>query len=284
MERILLALAALGDRTFGLADELSSKGFSAFLPYQRYVESFAADAPELEIHREYMKESAKAMIADGTYKSVFMKKLRDAAATSNLRHDPSTAWIAKLHSDPCEQHAFLLKVRSPSEYAKREREMLDQRVSRLAEETQRHASGMSRNYPLGMLMKPLRFKFAVDVMEQELATLGFQPTGWKPSSGAVVARKAISEHYDIGWSIDDPPLFFHTPTHGLSMLRLQVRAAMDGRSIEGLTILFPTLVYGFSLAYTEFKDLDTLETQIKARVQLYRLIAPQLERIVAEAL
>jgi hypothetical protein len=43
-------------------------------------------------------------------------------------------------------------------------------------------------------------------------------------------------------------------------------------------------VYGFSTAYIVFRNLDELELNIKAHVQLYRLVASQLEQIVVAAL
>jgi hypothetical protein len=290
-KQISARLASLGEQTNVLAEALCGAGFSAFIPYQRFIESFASQPTDLDVHRLYLQERAKAMlIVDGGYQSPLMDRLTDAARKSPLLTDPATEWIARLHIDPCEQKAFVLKVRDKHEYERREGEMLAQRESTLASETARHATGTSKRYPLGMLTKPLRFRFAVDLISQELASLGFSRTRSKASHGAVIVSKGISERYAIGLSIQDPDLFFYSPTQGQLLLLLQVRAAQRLKSVPDsepgaqVSVSYTALVYGFSTAYVGFQDLDRLETNIKAQLQLYRLIDPVLEQAIAETL
>lgn len=290
VNQISSGLVGLGEQTHELADNLCLAGYSAFVPYHRFVESFATSKSDLDVHREYVKERAKSMMAisDVTYTSPFLAQLKDVASRSRLRNDPATEWIARLHLDPCEQNAFALKVRNQHEYERRERTMLDERMNELATETARHTTGIATQYPLGMLMKPIRFKFASHVMERELAPLEFRRVRTNAAKSGVVVSKSITPHWHLDWSIADPDLFYFDPGKGSLTLNLKMRAAnaaktdRDDELGKVLSVSYAALVYGFSTTYMAFRELEELEMNIKAHMQLYRLVAPMLEQILTE--
>lgn len=283
-------LVGLGEQAHELGDNLCLAGYSAFVPYHRFVESFATSKSDLDIHREYVKERAKSMmsVSDVAHTSPLLAQLKDVASRSRLRNDPGTEWIARLHLDPCEQNAFALKVRNQHEYERRERVMLDERLNELAAETARHATGIATQYPLGMLMKPVRFKFASRVMEQELAPLEFRRVRTNVAKSGVVVSKSITQYWHLDWSIADPDLFYFDPSKGSLIFNLKMRAAdavktdRDDEFGKVLSVGYAALVYGFSTAYMAFRELDELEMNIKAHMQLYRLVAPVLEPILIE--
>lgn len=292
VEQINRGLLALGTLTHEWADDLGQGDFCAFVPYQKFMESFATNATERDIHREYLKERARAMIsiAPGRYTSALVEQLRAAADKSHLRQDPATEWIPRLHIDPCEQNAFLMKVRDPLHYEKREQAMLEQRANRLEIEKLRHSTAIASKLPGGMIVKPMRFAFAARILEKELAHAGFRRVRANPESGGVIASKSISTEWDLDWSIADPDLFYFGPGAGSLTMSLKLRgsnASKTGRDDApgtAFSIAYPALVYGFSTAYMAFQDLASLETIVKAHVQLYRTIAPGLEKAVADAL
>lgn len=291
VQQISNGLLAVAERTHALADALRQAGFSAFAPYQEFMESFATSSLERDVHRAYLQERAKGMlsIADARYTSPLMERLREGAAASYLRNDPATEWIARLHVDPCEQNALLLKVRNGHEYERRERTMLERRASQLSIETARHSTGMATGFPAGMLLKPMRFNFAARVLERESAPLGFQRVRSRVAKTGVVVSKPVAAGWDLDWSIASPDLFYFSTRDGSLTLNLKLRARgvakADNKDVPGAVfeVKYPALVYGFSTAYMPFRDLDSLETILKAHVQLYRLVAGDLERVVAEA-
>jgi hypothetical protein len=229
-------------------------------------------------------------VSNASYTSTLMKELRAAADKSPLRSDPATEWIPRLHVDPCEQNALLLKVRDPQAYEARERAMLERRANRIELETARHSTGIANEFPAGMLVKPSRFKFAARLLEQELGPLGFRRVRASAAKGGVIVSKPIAAGWDLDWSIADPDLFYFNPGRGSLTLNLKLRAAnaIKSNREDALGTVFSishaALVYGFSTAYMPFQNLNALETIMKAHLQVYRLIAPDLERIIAESL
>lgn len=292
LDQISQGLRSLGEQTHQLADDLRRAKFSAFQPYQQFIESFAKDSHERAIHHEYVKERAKAMmsLSQSRHVSPFMERLKEAAGKSPLRSDPATEWIPRLHVDPCEQNAFLLKVRDPEEYEVRQRAMHERRAARLDLETTRHSTGVASEFPAGMLVKPMRFKFATRVIEQELASLGFRRVRANAAKGGVIVSKSIAPDWDLDWSVGDPDLFYYGPGSGSLTLNLKLRAGdaaktdRDDALGQVFSIHYSSLVYGFSTAYMSFNNLNSLETMIKAHVQLYRLVAAVLEGAIAGAL
>src|SRR4051812_10361245 len=113
---IAVRLLPLGEQSFKLAQALNSARFAAFQPYQRFIESFSNDAAHLDLHRKCIVENAKLHLAAAAlqpevYESELLADLRRKAATSPLHHDAATEWIPRIHFDPCEQNACVMKVR-----------------------------------------------------------------------------------------------------------------------------------------------------------------------------
>ena len=291
VESINRGLLVLGAQTHQWADELRRAGFSAFVPYQEFMESFARDAQEVDIHRDWMKERARALLSiSPPYTSALVEQLRAAASKSHLLQDPSTEWIPRLHIDPCEQNALLMEMRDQRQYRKREEEMLEQRANRFELEKAQHSTAIGSEFPGGMLIKPIRFAFAARIIEEQLAPLGFRRVRSNVAKGSVIASKSMTTEWDLDWSIADPDLFYFGSNSGSMMMKLELRASdasKTGRDdVPGavFSIAYPALVYGFSTAYMEFQDLASLETIIKAHVQLYRMTAALLERAIANGL
>lgn len=282
LDQISRVLSDLGEQTFDVAESLRSAQFSAFTPYQEFMESFARDPREREIHRTYVRERTKAMLSIGSarYSSEILKQLRAAADCSPLRNDPMTEWIPRLHIDPCEQNAFVMKVREPQEYERRDRAMIARRRHALEVESARHSTALASQFLGGMLLKPMRFAFAVRVLEQGLTQLGFRRITGNAGKGDVILAKPLTADWQLDWTIADPDLFYYSPSSGSLTLNLKLRsteiAKSDRSDVLGtvFSIGYTALVYGFSAAYMEFWDLASLETSLKAHVQLYTHIDP----------
>jgi hypothetical protein len=110
----------IGDQVFDYMKRLREAGFEAFLPRQRFIESFAANPHELEIHRQCVVESAKENLArpqpirmddaefKQIYRSPFLQRLREERDKANgvperklsTRYPGGeAAW--RLEFDPC---------------------------------------------------------------------------------------------------------------------------------------------------------------------------------------
>lgn len=117
-----------------------------------------------------------------------------------------------------------MKVRDEREYQMREQAMLEQRANRFEIEKARHSTAIGSEFPGGMLIKPMRFAFAARILEQGLASLGFQRVRANVETGGVIASKSISTEWDLDWSIADPDLFYFSPGAGSLTMSLKLRA------------------------------------------------------------
>jgi hypothetical protein len=178
---ILRSLVHLGGKAHELANELRAAGFCAFVPYQRFIDSFARDAAELETHKACVIESARWYMGNSdpslgpTYQSQLLGQLLQDAKRSFMASDPSTAWITDHFPDPCEQAAKLASVRSPKDYDRRESAMREQCANQRLIESERHARLAPTARPLRMLLKTRRFSFAKEVLSAHKHLSVFSP-------------------------------------------------------------------------------------------------------------
>jgi hypothetical protein len=287
-------LVRLGDSKKKLQQELEEAGFAAFLPYQEFIESFAKTSAEVDVHRSYAEESAKVALGhfvggEGLYHSPLIAELVDAARTSPLLSDPLTAWIPRIHLDPCVQNAMELKVRDNEEYQRRERVMLERREGRLRLEAQLHSTRLRDDYPSAMFTKGARFAFAVAVLQRELAPLGFAPARQDASKGLAIVRKPTWDGWETVWALRDVELFFFNfssgkwlPIVAVEASRARSRTGDDLYAGVSGVVRYSALVEGFDTTYLSFQGLAELETAIVAHASLYRMLAIPVDEVCAQ--
>lgn len=280
---IVQRLIELGDRTFDLADNLRQRGYSAFDPYHRFFESFASHPNDVRVHRECVVEKAKVQLGasdrdlGAVYQSTLLERLAHDAKRSPLALDPATRWIADQFADPCEQSAHLFSVQQRSEYQRRESEMRNECVRDRAHEIERFARLAKKPHPFGMLIKSQRFGFASEVIRSGAKSLGFDATKFKASSGRAIASKQLTALWRVSWCIGDPFTFYAAPHDGMLVLNLLVEASDSAVPSPTIQVPLRTMVYGFWFAYGRFSDLDSLEVNLQAHVQMYELIQSEFE-------
>jgi hypothetical protein len=89
----------------------------------------------------------------------------------------------------------------------------------------------------------------------------------------------------VCWVLEEPREYFLSPFKGRFEPYLELRNQnLHGRLVRAkpgqlLSIRYASVVPGFLNAYRKFLDLDELETEIKAHLYLYSLMAPVLEEV-----
>lgn len=288
---IALRLTQIADDADTLAAEVAAMGYAAFIPTCRFIESFAASAEDVDVHRRYVVEQAKGYLgqfypgARTAYSSSLIAELKEAAKSSPLLDDASTAWIPQLQVDPCEQSALVMKVRNPKEYERRKAAMIEQRANQLAIETKRHASGLSSRYPLAMVRMSSRLRFVATIVVEELASIGFTSATAKTEEGYSLAKKDVCSQWALVWAVRDVDMLFRGAKSGMVLLALEARRSLGehGRAAasRSFPILLQTLLYGFRNSYASFNNLDMLETNVKAHMALFRLVFPKIEDAIS---
>jgi hypothetical protein len=289
----------IGDQVFNYMTNLRAAGFHAFLPRHEFIESFAENAKELEIHRRCVVEEAKNRLGvphpmrfsaeelKGIYRSSFIQQLeakRDEAngvPRNQLERRYSVeeaAW--RLHYDPCLRR----KVRAGydrEEYKERFEVMLAAERAVFEQEVESHHTGLGRMPHT--FDQSGRYAFFSAVMQRDAAAIGFCYDKPKSRQNYPVISKPISRGWDLCWAIEDARSFFRNPLEGQFAPSLELRGRdlcgplVKVGSGEFLHIRYAGIVPGFFNGYWKFLDLDQLETAIKAHLHLYGLTASTIE-------
>jgi hypothetical protein len=297
----------IGDQVFNYMMRLREAGFEAFLPRHRFIESFAANADELEIHRQYVMEFAKERLAypqpmrmdavefKQRYVSPFLQRLREERDKANSvpENELSTrypggesAWRHEI--DPCQRRLVQDRVNDREGHEARFVAMLEEEVRALEDEAVRHATGLGK-VPHTFDNKG-RYRFFAAVMERDAASLGFQYDKAKSRPNYPIFSKAITTDWHLCWAIEEARAFFHSPMEGSFEPFLELRSgSFQGNlakveSGEYLHVRYAVVVPGFFSGYWKFFSLDALETAIRAHLHLYSLMAPIIEGGITKVL
>ena len=289
----------------GYIDALREAGFEAFDPFEEFVESFCDNERELETHRKYRVELGKTQLSDpyplnltleelhNRYVSPFIRQLRNdlvelnggVSLDSTLDGFPGELW--REESSPCERRRVKWMFENQEIYEARWQAVRDDAKAILEGETERHASGLARQFTL----EPKgRIAFYKAAMARDAGAYGFVFDKVRSKSGNPVFSKQISDNWSLAIAIKDRDLFFYTPFEGrleldLWLVSASSRGSVDnGKQGEGLLLRIFGLLPGFIGAYWQFHSLDEMETIIKFHMQLYGLMAPSLEKGIASAL
>jgi hypothetical protein len=290
----------IGDQVFDYMARLREAGFEAFIPRQCFIESFAANPEELDIHRRCVVETAKERLGRPSrmriydddlkhvYTSPFLQRLREERDRTNdvPVHQLSTrypggesAW--RHHVDPCQRRLVRDRIDNRETHEARFATMLEEERRALEDETARHATGLGK-LPHTFDNKG-RYVFFAAVMERDAAPLGFRFDKAKSRPNYPIFSKAITDDWHLCWVIEEARAYFHTPLEGRYEPCLELRSrALRGtlakvESGEFLLIQYAAIVPGFFNGYWKFFSLDELETAIRAHLHLYSLMAPIIE-------
>ena len=281
--------APIGDHIFDYMDALAGSGYGALAPIAGFVDSFAADAGERELHQECVIELAKDVLTrpwpmpifDETkvVKSAFIRRLKEQYASD---HNEPAELVDSIKIDPCLRRRKQVARDDPRGWQSRWDLALAGRQDCIASEVLRHGSGLARQIATGMLA---RAKFYGLVMEREAAKLGFTAKRRNPLYIPVFSRR-LSENWNACFTIEEQNLFYSSPYSGSFNLFLELRSVSysnkQGRPGELLHIKYQRVVPGFFQGYSHFNSLDELEVLIKAHLRLYELMSPILERCFAK--
>ena len=120
-------------------------------------------------------------------------------------------------------------------------------------------------------------------MKRDSAGLGFVHDKARSRASYPVFSKPTTGDWDLCWVLEESRSFLESPIQGRLVPFLEIRSrALRGslarvESGDFLHIRYARIIYGFSTAYWTFRNLDELETVIKAHLCLYSLIAQTIE-------
>jgi len=290
----------IGDQAFDYMQRLRETGFEAFLPRHRFVESFAANAEEVDLHRRCVVEFAKERLgrpgpmrmSDEEFRQIyfspFLQRLRHERDEANgvpvnklsSRYSGGeAAWRSEI--DPCQRRLVQDRVTHREMHEARFATMTEEEIRSLEDEATRHATGLGK-IPHTFDNKG-RCVFFAAVMERDAAPLGFHYDKPKSRTNYPIFSKAITDDWHLCWVIEEARAFFHSPFEGSFQPFLELRSRQLVGSLarvesgEFLHIRYAGVVPGFFNGYWKFFTLDALETAIRAHLHLYSLMAPIIE-------
>jgi hypothetical protein len=298
-------LLPIGDHVFDCMDKLTQAGFVAWRPYYDFVESFAADADDADVHHKYLVESAKnvlarpwALLGHGqftpVYTSPFIQTLIEARDARNGVSEHGlvakyggveAAWRREV--DPCLSQQVKTSLIDKKGYSQRWLLMQAKQQKQFELEVQKFGAGVSASFPFGP--KGRRDCF-VALMKQHAECRGFTYDRQKSTANFPVFTKPLSAEWDICWVVEKIKEFASGPIFGYFMPEVQIRKSQvlgprsKAPSGEVIDIRYQNIVPGFSNAYLKFHSLRELEVVVLAHLHFYQLVAPAIEKGVQEAL
>jgi len=281
-EQILSALAPLVDNAEAYACDLKKVGFKSFIAWAEHDLSFC-ECHEIEEHRTNLSQFAKRRIS---------------APNGLLRKkDEPVNWQ---DADPCIKRYKHLVAEHP--------EIVQVRLSRL------HSRFLQLR-EVEMLRVP---QPSIEIIEGEIASLGyasyfssvlieyfhalgFSEDRFRSRMGFPVISKPLTKNWDICWSpesnrtLQQAPMKRSGDVRRMSDLDLicYVRSKRSGGfvscplffdSINFMIIRLNSLVHGFLKAYSFFDGVQELGILLSAHAHLYKLVGPQIEATLSEAL
>lgn len=289
-------LCAAAEDVFKLIEQLSSRGFRAFVPYCTFVESFAENADELAIHRQCVVERAKFALGQplpmkvspeerGQYSSELLDSLRAKRDRENgvppnqlSRRYPGAEAFWRREIDPVERKMLRFSMEAPEQYRARWGDMVSQQNRQLKIELNTHTNLSFDRFGLTERVSAYRH-----IMQSQSRFFGFDYDEETSNPQYPVFRSKITDRWHICITIEERQQLLYSPDSGYFEPSLQIRhkdltTNLDGAQMgEFLLIRQDAIVPGFRRAYWRFTTFSELELVIKAHLCLYGCIAPQIE-------
>ena len=277
--------APIGDLVFHHMRALADDGFEAFVPINEFIELFAADAEELELHKKCVVELAKDDLTrpqpipifddSKVMKSPFILELKERYAAE---HNEPAKYVDRTKIDPCLRRSDQLARSDPDAWQRRWDGARAARKDHVTSEVRRHGSGLARKRALGMLDRAGFYRLA---MERDASALGLKLKRNRRLQMPIFSRP-LNENWEVSFVVEEQGLFFQSPFSGSLDMSLEIRCASwrkdNVQPGKLLHIQYQRGVPGFFGGYNEFESLDELEVLIKAHLRLYELMSPILER------
>lgn len=293
-----------GDAVFDYADELIRAGFSAFVPYWKFFESFCDDHDELQLHRKCVIEGAKNLLGRPwpfrandveerlLFRSPYLQRLTQERDEENGVPDfrlpiefPGEIW--RLEIDPCRRRYAFESVNNRQAHVARWNIVKQEHRRRLALEVGQHATHLARSHSFD---RRRRHAFYTAVMKQHVGALGFEFDKLKSRVGFSIFSQQVGGGWDLCWVLEEPNSLAFDDFKGSFRPYLEIRHRNLKGSIKNaengqfLIIRYDRAVPGFFNGYAQFFSLEELETIIKAHLCLYGLMAPIIEGGIHEVL
>lgn len=289
----------IGEKVFQYMDQLEESGFAAFLPSSKFVDSFAENPEELALHRQCIIETAKERLGQPTpiriydedfkqlYFSPFLQRLRAERDRVNgvpvrelgARYPGDSAWRHEV--DPCQRRLVQTAATQRDALEARRNAMCEEETRAFEREVAHHASGLGK--ARCAFDKRGRYGFFAAVMKRDAVRLGFVYDKSRSRANYPVFSKPMTGDWDLCWVLEESRPFLESPIQGRFVPFLEIRSRTLRGSLakvesgEFLHIRYERIIYGFSTAYWRFRNLDELETVIKAHLCFYSLIAQTIE-------
>jgi hypothetical protein len=288
---------SVGDHVFDYMNELRKAGFNAFEPFEEFVLSYATSAEEVALHNRLIVEGPKTLLVDlpphlvriwgtGPFHSEFIENLEARRDKENgvpqheleSRYPGEYVWRSEI--DPCLRHMEYFRLTNSEAFDAQWDAVVEAMRLRVAEEAKCFATGLSGAYSFTSSGRHYLF---LAVMEREAKNLGFFYDKKRSSTICPVFSNRVTAEWDLCLFIEDFLTFVLTPFDGIFDLYLEIRprelpgGSRKGRAEEYPRMRLDRVVPGFTNAYRKFRNLQELETIIKAHLFLYGLMAPIIE-------
>lgn len=304
IERFYQSIAHCGDPGLRLPQRLTEAGFAAFAPRDAFIASFCNNDEEREIHQHYTTQVAKMRLSRQQptqwwdhrthYRSQLiedLKRRRDAAngcdGNEVRTRFPGEPWRREL--DPCHANMMAARSKDGATYGPRWKSVLDDEARLLASESSRHATGLSRDFAFDA---DGRHAFLQRALERDTHPLGFALDRTKSTLGFSVFSKSILPDLDLCWTLEDVEGLVSGYAEGryrpsLELRRSKVRGRLNKAAkidpVNLLVIDFVAAIPNLGAAYWLFRNLDQLETSVRAHLCLYGFLAPLIEDAARDA-
>lgn len=303
MDAICRRLSLLADQMDFFTESMTASGFQAFRPRQEYLASFCNSGDERALRKRCIAERAKQRLAapldmnafgseaSSPWRSPFLQALREeqtkGLSIDSTTNDRGLGEMLRQEIDPCQRNLLRMQWQDRETWDAIFTSMHDAELQALADEATAHATGLGR-MPHTFDAQG-RYAFFSAVMARDASPLGFQHDKRRSKPEYPVFTKPLTPDWDLCWSIEERTFFQWNQFEGRFEPALTLRSrTLRGRSskIPGqiLGIDYPETVHGFGNGYRTFRDLDELETAIKAHLKLYELTFPTIEDAIKAVL
>jgi hypothetical protein len=296
------------DRRESLSRQLQEDGFSAFLPREKFADSFCSCEEARLVHQRSVTEEAKESLSNMAtylpgrpgqmkhrYSSDFVAELKRRRDESNScgeleiekRFPRGESWIRWQH-DPCVRSQTEFNVQNPERFATLSEAAKTEQWRRFEFETRSHSSGLGKGREVS---RDDRCQFVVDAALRYGSILGFSHRKSKSAARRPAVWKPLNEDWDIRWVVPDTESFMFAPfverENRLAQADLDADLVLCPSSVQGnvasappgnyLPIQYKFFIPHYTLAYRKFYDYDELELVVKAHFALLSLVLHDVE-------
>jgi hypothetical protein len=296
-DTVFRPLAQIAEHIDDYITYLTDHGFEAFRPGMAFVESFCNSREQLDVHQRCIVETAKIVLAiprpmaatreekSKFFRSEYLNALaqeRDRANGVPLSELASTfpadAWRTEV--DPCRANQVYQSIKQQQAFEVKEREARRQSFQLLALEATRHSTSIDST---AIFDADTRFSVYGSVMSSAGKAVGFAHDQGKSYDEYPIFSKPLTPNWDLCWTIEDVAAFTFARDQAVMRLNVELRARKlkgpirRAKNGEAFGIQLARIVPSFGWAYNFCRNLQELETAIKAHWCLYEAISERLE-------